>query len=424
MTAGGIDVKTPGKRLVKVGGWILVVLLLAAFVWSRWPGGDYTVKLVMTSATQLVYGSPVLVNGFEAGNVTGIEVRNGKAVVTVGLDDTHAPLRDGTTGHIEWSSTLGERFLTLDPGPAENPEMPDGAMFEAEISQVEVDEVLAALDEPTRVELSSLIAQLDSTVDGSQDDLNATLRSAGPAVGALGEVLGAVGRDGEAIKQVVTQLRDLVETATERQEAVRGTVEGLTTFSSTVAAQQQALSDSLAELPSTLHTADGTLKKVPEAGASATELLQDLQPGTAQLTETARNLSPVLQDLRPAVGRLRPTLEAAQALLGRTPGLLDTVHGTFPQATETLEAYQPAVGFLRPYTPELVGWFYNWGMNFSIYDSQGHLWAAILGNVGPLANNESLVTPPPIEKESEPVPGSAVGQPWDGAHDATGSPIG
>ncbi len=53
---------------------------------------------------------------------------------------------------------LGERYVNLVPGPNTNAALPDGAMFEAQSQQVEADQVLAALDVPTRARLSSMIS--------------------------------------------------------------------------------------------------------------------------------------------------------------------------------------------------------------------------------------------------------------------------
>jgi phospholipid/cholesterol/gamma-HCH transport system substrate-binding protein len=131
--------------------------------------------------------------------------------------------------------------------------------------------------------------------------------------------------------------------------------------------------------------------------------------------------------VRPTVKELRPTVEALRDLLGETPGLLDTTHSTFPQVRTFMEGYQPALSYLRPYVPETVGWLQNWGKNFGAYDSQGHLWAAILGQVSPQAFDEAPVKIPPLQRTPERKPGDVVGQPWDDPDkpktDANGSPI-
>ncbi len=393
----------------------LVVAAVGAYVLMD--SDSYEVKLVMPSAAQLADGSPVWVNGAKAGSVQSLEVKDGKALVTVSLTGDYAPLHDGTTSRVEWNSALGERMLTLYPGPGENATIPKNGLVKGQSLQIEVDQVLAALDQPTRDKLTSLLKELNQTVDGREPDLAATLKSAGSSVQALGEVLQAVGRDGPAIRSLVTQLQQMVSVGADHRRDIAAVVGDLTSLTGAVAGQQQQLSDSLKELPSTLQTAKGTLDRIPAAGEPTIALLQDLKPATGRLPSIARNLSPVLTELRPAVADLRPTLGSAQALLQETPGLIDVAHGVVPPATQFVRSIQPAVSFLRPYTPEGIGMLHNWGQAFAPYDGEGHVWAGLLAP-GTNMIDESLVQPPGSRRDPEPYPGQPVGQSWV---DATGS---
>ncbi|MGH3520905.1 MAG: MlaD family protein [Haloechinothrix sp.] len=377
---------------------------------------DYEVTLVMPSAAQLAVGSPVWIDGAKAGQVSDLDVRDGKAIVTAAVAEEHAPLHAGTTSRVEWKSALGERMLTLYRGSAKNPAIPDGGMIEGHSRQIEVDQVLAALDKPTREHLRSLIKQLNGTFgQGSENDLRRSLNEAGPALRALGSVLAAVGKDGPAIKALVKRLDRMTGALAARRADVSGTVRNLTSATGSLASRESALSEALAEMPATLRTARGTLDKLPKTSEATVPLLQDLRSPTGRLKSVARNLSPVLRDLTPALADLTPTLAAAERLLGSTPALLDTGRRVLPGATSAFREYQPAVAFMRPYTPELVGWFANWGMNFAPYDSQGHVWSATLAP-GSNGNNESLVRPPGASTSSSPYPGEVVGQPWTDAH--------
>ncbi|WP_131766533.1 MlaD family protein [Candidatus Protofrankia californiensis] len=395
---------------------VAVVVALGAGAYALIFGtSDYTVKIVVPSAAQLLQGSPIWIDGVHAGSVESLQVSNGKAIIEASLSHDFAPLHDGTTSRVEWNSVAGERMLTLYPGPSKNPVIPNGAMFAGDSKQIEVDQILAMLDKPTRDRLVSLIGELDDTTSGQEQELRATLASAGPAVNALGEVLKGIGQDGPAIRDLVTELDKMTAVAATHSNDVSGTVNNLTTITGAMAQKQSQLSDSLKELPPTLQEAESTLDRVPAAGDATIPLLHDLKPATSQLASVSRNLSPVLQDLRPVVADLRPTLAAAQELLGQTPGLLDTAHQVLPPVRDTLISYAPAVAFLRPYTPELIGWLHNFGQSFAEYDSQGHYWAATVAP-GTNALNESLVQLPGSYTSARPYPGSVVGQSWTDAH--------
>lgn len=376
---------------------------------------DYEVQFVMPSAAQLIDGAPVWVEGQQAGNISGLRAEDGKAIVTVAVSDEYAPLHEGTTSRVEWQSVLGERVVAINPGPQQNPTIPSGAMYEAESGQMEVDQVLNALDEPTRKRLQSLLQGLAETTDGREQAMRQTLKTAGPTVQALGQILEAVGRDGPAIRDLVTQLRSMSKALASQHGQLSDSVSNLTRFTGTMAEQQQQLKKGLAELPPTLDVARDTLDDVPKAVDATTPLLSELGPVSQKLGSVSRDLSPVLKDLRPSVAQLRPTLEATQLLLNHTPGLLDAAHGTFPRATAMMRQYAPAVYWLRPYTPELVGWLHNWGQNFAGYDSQGHFWSAGL-SPGATGNNNQPSGGAPPHKVEDPPPGDAVGQPWTDAH--------
>ena len=377
----------------------------------------YEVKLVLPSAAQLADGSPVWIDGAHAGDITDLTVRDGKAVVTVSLDHDYAPLHSGTTTRVEWNSAVGERMLTIYPGAPANAEIPQGSFVAAESRQIEVDQVLATLDPATRKQLDSLVRELHGTLDGREADVRDTIAGASSTVGALGEILSAVGKDGPAIRSLITQLRQMTDLAASRRSSVAGIVSHLDSATGRVAAQQRALSASLHELPGTLRTAQTTLDKVPTAAASTKDLLDDLRPAASRLPSVAGNLGPLLTDLRPTVAQLRPLLGSAYQLLGETPALLDTTSQVVPRTSSLISALAPALSFLRPYTPEGVGMLANWGQAFAPYDGSGHVWAGLLAP-GTNSLDESVVQPIGSRRDPEPAPGQIVGQPWV---DATGS---
>jgi phospholipid/cholesterol/gamma-HCH transport system substrate-binding protein len=379
----------------------------------------YEVQFVMPSAAQLAEGSPVWIDGADAGSVTDLRVENGRAVVTASIADEHAPLHDGTTTRVEWSSAIGERLLTVEPGPQENVELQDRALVEAPSRQIEVDQVLAMLDGPTRERVSSLVEELNTTVSGSEDQLRATIKESGYAVNALGSVLDAVGKDGPAIRSLVTELDNLTSITSEHQSQTASSVQQLTTLTSSIADQQEALSSTLQQLPSTLSVANSTLGRVPAASRETVALLQDLEPATDRLPGVTKNLTPVLRDLRPTVADLRPLLASASELLERTPGLLEGAQAVVPDVDTLLQGLTPALSFLRPYTPEGIGMLHNWGQAFAPYDGRGHVWAGMLAP-GTNAVDESLIRLPGAAANPSPLPGQVVDQPW---RDATGSGI-
>ncbi|HWJ11522.1 MAG TPA: MlaD family protein [Nocardioides sp.] len=379
----------------------------------------YEVQLVMPSAAQLSNQTPVWIDGREVGQVSDLGIKDGKALVTISIDDEAAPLHAGTTTRVEWVSAVGERVLTVDPGPESNAAIPEGSYVEAASSQVEVDQVLAALDTTTRQRLSSLIGRLQATVDGREAELGDTITQASGTVDALGDVLRAVGADGPAIRAIVKDLSSLLDASADRRKQISASVANLSKVATAVAGEQEAISAMLKQLPATIDTANTTLGKIPSASEETVSLLEELEPATRRLRSVSKNLAPVLVDLRPTVAELRPLLGAADELLKQTPTLLDSSHAVLPDLDAMLADLAPAIAFLRPYTPDGIGGLFNWGQAFAPYDGAGHTWAGLLAP-GTNALNESLVPLPTARQNPEPYPGQAEGQPWI---DATGSKV-
>ncbi|MCE3554465.1 MCE family protein [Pseudonocardia sp. RS11V-5] len=378
--------------------------------------GSYRVQAVLPSAVNIVDGGALLVNGFEAGTVAGIEARDGKALVTMDLDRDVAPLHDGATVTIGWKAVLSERSIQITDGPAGNAELPDGAMLPGTMPKAtEVDDVLNALDAPTRDRLRSLVGNLDGALTGNEQNLNATLRTSGPAVSALGRVLQAVGTDGPAIRNLVVRLNDMMGTLRDRDAQVRTVIEQVARFSAETAGRRDQLRDTLSQLPPTLDRAKTTLDLVPSVVDEATPLLDDLRPATEKLGPVSRSLRPLLQDLRPLTADLRPTLGAAQDLLDRTPGLLDVAHADLPPLTSIVGDLQDPLAVLRPMMPEVIAWASHWGSAMANYDGNGN-YARIYFQEGTTSVTDMpSVIPPGITYDPYPNPGAIAGQEWTDA---------
>jgi phospholipid/cholesterol/gamma-HCH transport system substrate-binding protein len=401
------------RRTLVVG--IAATLALGAVVGAGWTS-SYRVHAVLPSAVNIVEGGALFVDGFESGAVSQIEVRDGQAYLTLDLDRDVAPLHDGATITIGWKAVLSERAVQVTDGPQGNVEIPDGGMLVGTMPKAtEVDDVLAALDQPTRDRLRSLVGNLDGALTGNEQNLNATLRTSGPALAALGRVLQAVGTDGPAIRNLVVRLDDMMGTLTDRDAQVRTVVEQLARFTEQTSARGGQLRESLDELPPTLQAARKTLDLVPGAVEEAAPLLDDLRPASEKLGPVARNLRPLLADLRPLTADLRPTLVAAQDLLDRTPGLLDVAHDTVPGLTTTVGALRDPAAVLRPMMPEVLAWTSHWGSAHANYDGFGNYSRVYFQEGSTSVDQMPSVLPPGMSYDPYPLPGAFSGQPWGDA---------
>lgn len=395
--------------LVAVGGYRLMG-----------SGGQYHVTVPLASAANVVSGGPVMENGFKIGTVGSIKAVDGKAMVSMDLDKQYAPLHDGAKVNMSWKAVLSERQIELVDGPSTNPTIPDGGMIPGvQPAPVELDEVLNALDAPTREKVKGFVAHLKQTLAGHETAVHDTLTSAGPALQQLGSLLSAVGTDGPAIRDLVTRMSAMLTQVDQHSGSVQGVVDDFATLTAQIAQQRAALGTALHGLPNTLALAQNALARVPGAAQQAVPLLQDLAPATGSLKSVSKNLRPLLQQLAPAVADLDPTLAQLRGLLGVTPQALTSLNALLPQLQTTLTKAKPATTFLRPYSPEVAGWISTWDSAMANYDSLGH-YTRLLLQAGPTSVvGTSVGTAPGSANDPYPAPGGIVGQPWTDANGST-----
>lgn len=377
---------------------------------------DYEVSVVLPNANNIINGGSVMREGYRAGSVKSIEVVDGKAKLLLDLDDSFGKLHEGVRVDVAWKGTIGERLITLTDGPKKNAEIPSGALLTDVASEpVEISEVLSALDAPTRKNLNTLITNINATTSGHEENMNAALTTSGPAVKQLGAMLGDLGTDGEAIRQILTQSNRTMGILANRQRTLSQVIGNLSDMSENVVTRRKELGKTLDTLPDVLEEGEKTFDAVPDAVDETIPLLEDLEPASEQLADTSKHLKPVLQDLRPAVQDLRPALGSLAKLLNETPAMMDAGAATFPAIDQALKGSQPAVDFIRPYTPEIIGWLSNWASQAGNFDSNGHY-----ARFHILHGAESVV--PALSKGAgvtqnvAPKPGDPVGQPWEDAY--------
>lgn len=411
-----MSMPTRGGSSVNRGAMALVLLAGAAGSLA-FTGRDYQVRVSLESATNVVAGTPVKVDGFDAGKVESIEVADRRALVTMSLDRDVAPLHSGAEVLVGWKAALSERLLEVVDGPKSGAEVPNGGLLEGQMpAPTELDDVLNSLDEKTRGHLTSMLADLNTTFDGREAELNATIKSGGPTLKELGALLQAVGTDGPAIRHLVTRMNEMLTVLAQRDTEIRQMVDSFHTVTEEVAGSRKQLRDTLKELPPTLRQADKTLGLVPDAIEEAVPLLEDLEPTTEALIPVSKDLAPLLRDLRPFARDLRPTLVSLDRLLGVTPRFVDTVHAATPDTEGLLDQSVEPAAFLRPYSPEALGFFSTWSSAFGNYDAHGHFTRArVQGGLASFNSNPGVM-PPGIVDDPYPVPGAVVDQPWTDAH--------
>src|ERR1700754_3537121 len=134
---------------------VVAILLLTG-------GNKHTYPLVFQNAGQLVKDNDVQIGGRRVGRVSDIKLsKNNLAEVKIQLDETYAPLHQGTTAIMRSGSLSGvaTRFISLSPGPISAPKLDDGAELglDKTTTSVDLDELFDTIDPKTRKALQQVI---------------------------------------------------------------------------------------------------------------------------------------------------------------------------------------------------------------------------------------------------------------------------
>ncbi len=379
---------------VRLGALVLLALAAVAAILLLSTGAKpYEVKAELVSASQLVEGNRVTVAGEEAGEVRTIELApNGRAQITFTVDEAYAPLRIGTQAIVRQLSLSGQasRYIDLQLGGADGEEIPDGGRIPAQdaAAAVDLDQAFAIFDEKTRPNVSRTIKLFSELGAGRADEANAALQYLSPALSASSRLFGELTRDPRALKQFIVQTSRLTNDLAARDDDLAGLVGNLDRTMRALVAEEDALGESIERLPNFMRRANSTfvglrstLDDLDPLVTAARPVVRDrLRPLFAQLRPFARDAAPTLRDLSRSVRapgadndlidvlRKQPAIDAIANQPAERNGA--TRPGAFPATRAAASGATPQIAFLRPYAPDLVGWFDDFSTS-GMYDALG-----------------------------------------------------
>ena len=369
-------------RAAGMGALLLVVVLAAYLLVLRGSGGhEYT--LLFQNAGQLVKGDDVQIGGRAIGTVDGIELTpDNQAAIKVAVQEPYAPLHQGTKAVIRLTSLSGiaNRYIALTPAPDSAPELADGATLrpDSTTTVVDLDQIFNTLDPGTRRSLSGVIKGFATQYGGKGREAGRSTEYFNPLLSTSRRLVDAVDRDEGALTAFIVNSSRAVTAIAEQRDQLSALVGNTNATAKAIGDENVALARALGLLPTTLRRGSSTFVDLRSTLDDLDVLVDASKPAT-------RNLAPFLRKLRPLVHDARPTIRDLATLVRRAGPDNDLVEATrkmprlqrvaspaFAHGTQALIKSQPVLQFARPYVPELVGWFRDFGQGASNYDANGH----------------------------------------------------
>jgi phospholipid/cholesterol/gamma-HCH transport system substrate-binding protein len=332
-------------------------------------------------------GQAVDISGVQVGDITGVELENGVAVVTMEIDNEYSNLINEDAAMLLRPKTgLNDMVIEVDPGVSDvDIEEGDTLPLASTLPNVQPDEVLASLDADTQAFLKLLLSGGADALDpekGRDQKLALTLRQFEPLARNVSQLSGQLSKRRANIARSISNFRLLSDELADKDEDLINFVDGSDAVLQRFANQEASIREALQQLPPALRSTQAALESGNAFALEATPALRDSLPGARALAPGLKALRPFLrQTVAPIRDQIRPFTKevypSVVSLRRATVGLGNTVpplRTSFKSLNEGLNAlaYNPAgdaEGFLF-YVPWLN---HNTNSNFSLQDAQGPL---------------------------------------------------
>ena len=291
-------------------------------------------------------GQTVRLSGVRLGDITKVELDDGRAIITMELDKKHAGLvKQNWRGLLRPKTGLKDMFIELMPGKGDAPAAKDGWVMpvSSTLPDVNPDEFLSALDADTRDYLKLLLNGAAGGLKGRGNDLNQVLKRFEPTYRDLAAVQGEVAKKRKDLARLVHALDTVYTELGSADDDLAELVQSSARVFNAFARERDNVASTVRELPSTLETASDALQRVermarvigpasdrlvPVAGAlqrsnvatrpfaieAAPLLRTDIRPFVREARPFVTELSPAVSDLVEAEPNLKRTVGALNGL--------------------------------------------------------------------------------------------------------------
>jgi phospholipid/cholesterol/gamma-HCH transport system substrate-binding protein len=348
---------------VLVGAVTVVVVFVAVFLAYNANNGlpfvpTYDVHIQVPNANALVKGNEARVGGVRVGlikSVTPVRLPNGRfaADVSVSLDENVNPLPTDTTVAIRNKSSIGLKYLEIDPGNSPNGYKADATIPVTSYSPqtVELDEFFNMFNTPTRRAIKISLTGFGNTFAGRGPDLNGAFEELRPLLVHLQPALANLLAPQTNFAGFWRSLESIAAEVAPVAESQAQLFVGLDrTFTAFAHVARPFIQETIDKSAPTEDTAIHTLPALRPFFNHFQQFFAAFQPGAEALANTSPEIARALKDGIPVLNaspvlyaQLEPT---AQALLDfqSSPGVIPGLE----LLTSTNQILDPGLRFITP----------------------------------------------------------------------------
>lgn len=367
-------------RVVLVIVALLAVGAAGLFVTRTGDDDKVTVNAMFSDAYPLVPGSTVRVDGVQVGDVDDIIPDNGMAKVVMKLNREVLPIHTDARADIVIQDLLGERFIALDRGAPSAPVLPDGgALPGTQTNRVtDLQDVLNAMDNPTSVALAGLITTSGQGLRDNGQNASDVLKGLAPAMHQTDQLV-------KLLNAQNAQLNHLIDSAQPVAAAVSSNhgqdmdqlVDSSTNLLGAVGEQQQALRDTLRELPSSLASTQRTLRELAGVAGPTADNLGSIRPTTDHLVDISGEIQDFSDAADPSAEALAKLLPKVDDLVKQAGPVVDDLHKAGGDVRDITRSFRQLDHTALPFLTGLLELCKGWSLATVDYDAVAHYFKAI-----------------------------------------------
>lgn len=251
-------------------------------------------------------GQTLRVAGVRVGDVSKVELVDGRALVTFDVDREFLPIYEDATILMRPLTGLRDMFFLLDPGTraAEGGEIEEGQTLPLANTapDVPLDQVLEALDNDNRAYLRAILVGAGQGLEGRGRDLGKILGSLGPINRDLEKLNTAVAERDENVSRLVHNLSVLTGSIGKQDEDLMRLVTASNDTLAAIASEDPDVQTATRLLP-------GALAETRDALSATGEFGDQLGPAFNSLRPFARNLPELNESTRRLAETVTPVIE-------------------------------------------------------------------------------------------------------------------
>ena len=352
---------TAGK-LAMIAVFALSCFLILTYLWTSFGGPtpisakSYRFHADFEEATQLADNADVRISGVTVGHVKKSEQVETSTRVEIELDAEYAPIPKDTRATLRLKTLLGETYIELTPGTEESGDLPEDALLPATQIRptVELDEILRALDKPTRDDLQRFLKGTARAFAGRGEDVNAALGNLSPFAEDAGDLVRVLDSQHRAVRRLISDSGQVFESLGRRQGQLSGLVRALDVLLGATARRNAELAETVRILPTTLRELRPTLAEVETVSREARPLVRDLRPAARALEPTLSDALPLAPELRGLFRDVDRVITVSEDALPAATKTVEAAHPLFRLLVPVLQEAEPVVDYLSLYEKEIV----------------------------------------------------------------------